>query len=72
MGGGMGGGIGGGMGGGMGGSMGGGMGGGPPGASPTPQPQLFIGRLPPNTQQRELEEVILPYGAVLLGTSCFV
>jgi len=50
------------------------MGGGPPGASPTPQPQLFIGRLPPNTQQRELEEVILPYGAVsvklLEGKNC--
>lgn len=52
----------------------GGMAGGLPAASPTPQPQLFIGRLPTNLQPGELEEVILPYGAVsvklLEGKNC--
>jgi len=42
--------------------------------APTPQPQLFLGRLPAKTQSREIEELLHPYGAVnvkvLEGKNC--
>ena len=33
----------------------------------TPQPQLFLGRLPADVTQEELEELLMPYGATMLG-----
>ena len=42
--------------------------------TPQMQPQVFIGRLPPNCEQREIEDMLVPYGAyaikLLDGKNC--
>ena len=35
--------------------------------STAPQPQVFLGRLPADVKQEELEELLMPYGATMLG-----